>query len=148
MSLKRGYEAKLYYCADGIGGTPEWTEVTTARGVRLLTSMGEVDLTPRACGGFKMTEPTLIDMSLEFELPYDPAVGPVDALEDAYFGRTLLGFAVMSEGVAVVGSRGAWFDGKVLKWERDEGEAGVLMVSVTIKPCYSTDVPEWKEITA
>ena len=148
MTLKRGWEAKLYYCAAGIGGTPTWTEITTVKGVRMNSSMGEVDLTVRACGGCKMTEPTLDDIILDFELPYDTSVTPVDVLEDAYFGRTLVGFAVMDGGVAVAGSRGRWFDGKLFKWERNEGEDGIITVAVTIKPCYSTNVPQWKEISA
>ena len=148
MGLKRGYEAKLYYCAAGIGGTPTWTEITTAKGVRLNSSMGEVDLTVRASGGFKMYEPTLIDLGLDFELPYDTSVTPVSVLEAAFFGRTLVGFAVMNGGVTVAGSRGAWFDGKVFKWELPEGEDSIIIASVTIKPCYSTNVPQWKEISA
>jgi hypothetical protein len=148
MGLIFGHEAKLYFSAAGIGGTPVWTEVPGVRSLKLNTARGEADVSTRGGGGWKATAPTLIDASIDFDLVYDPADAAVVAFESAFFAATLLGLAVMSGPVDQAGSRGLWADCAILKFERDEGLEAALTVAVTAKPTYSANVPEWKEISA
>ena len=148
MSIKLGHEAKLYYSAAGIGGTPVWTEVLGVRNLKLATSRGEADVSTRGGGGWKATAPTLIDAGIDFDLVHDPDDAAVEAIESAFFAGTRLGLAVMSGPVAEAGSRGLWADCAITKFERDEGLDAALTVAVTAKPTYSANVPQWKEISA
>ena len=57
--VKLGLDAKLYFCAAGIGGTPTWTELTNVKNVTLNLQKGEADVTTRANNGWKATAGTL-----------------------------------------------------------------------------------------
>ena len=148
MLVKLGYEAKLYYCAAGIGGTPVWTEVPGVRNLKLATSRGEADVSTRGGGGWKATAPTLIDAGIDFDLVYDSDDAAVAAIEGAFFAGTLLGLAAMSGPIDEAGSRGLWADCAITKFERDEGLEAALTVAVTAKPTYSANVPVWKVVSA
>lgn len=148
MGVKLGDEMKLYYCAAGIGGTPTWTELPIVRDVKLNTSKGEADVTTRASGGWKQVVGTLKDASIEFEMVWDTASEAFQAVKDAYFGGTLLGLAVMDGPIDAEGSEGLWADCAILKFDRNEPLENAVTVSVTAKPTYSADVPQWKVIGA
>jgi predicted secreted protein len=146
MSVKLGGEMKLYLCAAGIGGTPTWTELARVKDVKLNTSKGEADVTSRASGGWKQTIGTLLDASIEFEMPWDTEGEGLQAVKDAYFNGTLLGLAVMDGPIDEAGSEGLWADCSILKFERNEPLEQAAAVSVTAKPTYSANVPVWKVI--
>lgn len=149
MSVKLGHEAKLYYCAAGIGGTPTWTLVGNVRNLKLNASRSEADVSRRGGGGWKATVGTLLDASVDFDLVYDPADAAVQALESAFLtSGSVLGLAVMSGPIDEAGSRGLWADCAILKFERDESLEQPLLVAVTAKPTYSANVPEWKVVSA
>jgi hypothetical protein len=147
MTVKLGDEMKLYFCAAGIGGTPTWTELSIVKDVKLNTSKGEADVTTRASGGWKQVIGTLMDASIEFEMPWDTANDGLQAVKDAYFtSGALLGLAVMDGLIAEAGSEGLWADCAILKFERTEPLENASTVSVTAKPTYSANVPQWKTI--
>jgi len=73
MAIKLGMDAKLYYCAAGIGGTPTWSELTNVKNVTLSLQKGEADVTTRANGGWKATAATLKEGTIEFEMVWDTA---------------------------------------------------------------------------
>jgi len=146
MGVKQGEEMKLYWCADGIGGVPDWAELALVKDVRLNTSRGEADVTTRNSGGWKQTVGALLDASIEFEMPWDTEDAGLQAVKDAYFGGTLLGLAVMDGDIEEGGSEGLWADCAILRFERNEPLEGAATVSVTAKPTYSANPPEWKEI--
>ena len=147
MSVKLGDEMKLYFCADGIGGTPTWTELSIVKDVKLNTSKGEADVTTRASGGWKQVIGTLMDASIEFEMPWDTENEGLQAVKGAYFtSGALLGLAVMDGPIAEAGSEGLWADCAILKFERSEPLENASTVSVTAKPTYSANVPQWKTI--
>jgi len=149
MSVKLGDEMKLYYCAAGIGGTPTWTELSRVKDVKLNTSKGEADVTTRASGGWKQVIGTLMDASIEFEMPWDTANEGLQAVKAAYFtSGALLGLAVMDGPVDEAGSEGLWADCAILKFERSEPLENASTVSVTAKPTYSENAPQWKVIGA
>jgi hypothetical protein len=148
MSIKFGFDAKLYYCAAGIGGTPTWTELSGVKNVTLNLQGKEVDVTTRANGGFTATDIALMDASIEFELPMDPADAGYQASETAFFGRSLLGLAVMSGNVVTPGSRGLWADCKITQFNREESLEDAQVVKVTAKPTHSANAPLWKVVGA
>ena len=148
MGVKFGFEAKLYLCAAGIGGTPSWTELTKIKDVTLNISASEADVSTRANGGWKAVIGGLKEASLECETPWDTAAPGFTALRDAFLNRTALGIAVMDGGIAVAGSQGLWADMAVLKFERQEKLGESQVASITLKPTYSDNAPQWKTISA
>lgn len=148
MSVRFGIDGKLYFCAAGIGGTPTWTELSGVKNVTLNVQGKEVDVTTRASGGFALADIALMDASIEFEMPLDPADTGYQAVETAFFGRALVGMAVMSGGIITPGSRGLWADCKILQFNREESLEDAMVMKVTAKPTHSANVPQWKVIAA
>ena len=147
MGVKLGDEMYLYYSTEGIGGSPAWTLLAIVKDVKLNTSKGEADVTTRASGGWKQTIGTLTDASIEFEMPWDTENDGLQAVKAAYFtSGALLGLAVMDGPIAEAGSEGLWADCAILKFERTEPLENASTVSVTAKPTYSANVPQWKTI--
>jgi hypothetical protein len=146
MGVKLGLEAKLYFCAAGIGGTPVWTLVTNIKDLTLNIDKGEAEVSTRGGGGWKATIGTLKDASIEWEMVWDTADAGFEAMRSAFFGGTLLGLAVMDGPVAEAGSEGLWADCAILKFDRDEALEEAVKVSVTAKPTYSANPPQWKVI--
>jgi len=151
MTVKLGDEMKLYFCAAGIGGTPTWTELAIVKDVKLNTSKGEADVTTRASGRWKQVVGTLKDASIEFEMPWDTASDGFQAVKDAYFDDTVIGLCLADNplgegGVFPAGTEVFRADCAILKFERSEPLEQAAAVSVTAKPTYSTNMPQWKVI--
>jgi predicted secreted protein len=146
MSVKLGDEMKLYLCAAGIGGTPEWTEVTLVKDVTLSHSKGEADVSTRGGGGWKQIVGAMKEAVIEFEMVWDTEDAAFQLVKDAYFNDTLLGLAVMDGPIATPGSEGLWADCAILKFDRKEPLENAVTVGVTAKPTYSAEVPQWKVI--
>jgi hypothetical protein len=148
MGVKLGSEMKLYYCAAGIGGTPVWTELSIVKDVKLNIDKGEADVSTRAGGGWKQTVGALKDAGIEFEMPWDTEDAGFQAVKGAYFAGSAIGLAVMDGDIETAGSEGLWADCAVLKFDRNEPLENAATVSVTAKPTYSANVPQWKVIEA
>ena len=146
MGMVLGKDAKLYFCAAGIGGTPVWTEMTNVKNVTVNLQKGEADVTTRGNNGFKASVGTLKEGSIEFEMVYDTADAGFSALQAAFFNDTAIGIAAMDGPVATAGSEGLWADMAVIDFSREEPLEEALSVKVTLKPTYSANAPEWKEI--
>ncbi len=163
MSIKLGMNGKMYYLSsgeraswgstdsDGIanGSAPVGlTELTNVRDVTLNLEEGEADVTTRANNGWRATEPTLKEGSVEFEMAYDPADAGFVKILGAWLNRTLLPMAILDASKDVDGTMGLWADFKVISFSKSEPLEEGQMVSVTIKPAYSTVAPEWVKVTA
>ena len=146
MGVKLGDEMKLYLCAAGIGGTPEWTEVPIVKDVTLSHSKGEADVSTRGGGGWKQTVGAMKEATIEFEMVWDTEDAAFQAVKDAYFDDTILGLAVMDGPIDENGSEGLWADCAILKFERNEPLENAVTVNVTAKPTYSANVPLMKVI--
>jgi hypothetical protein len=146
ITFKLGIEGKVYYCADGIGSTPTWVELTDAKDVNCSITKTESDATTRANGGWKATVTSLKDLTIEFEMVWNPSDTGCEAVKDAFINNTVLGMAVMDGPIATVGSEGPWADCQVTKFDRKEGNEGAMMVSVAMKPTYSANKPLWKKV--
>ena len=148
MGVKLGFEAKLYLCAAGIGGTPAWTELKNVKDVTLNIEASEADVTTRANGGHKAVVGGLKEATVEFEMPFDPDADGFAEIEAAFIDRTAVGLAVMSGDITASGSKGLWADCAILKFDRNEKLDEAITVSVTAKPTYSDNPPEMKTIGA
>lgn len=146
MGIKLGFEAKLYLCAAGIGGTPTWVELTTVKDVTLNLQATEADVSTRAGGGWKASIGGLKEATVDFDMPWDTTITGFTTLRDAFLNHTLIGLAVMDGAVATVGSQGLWADCAILKFDRQEKLAEDLTVSISAKPTYSANAPQWKTI--
>jgi hypothetical protein len=118
------------------------------RDVTLNLEEGEADVTTRANNGWRATEPTLKEGSVEFEMVYDPA--------DAGFHQDPRRVAQphghlpwpSSTLAKDEGTMGLWADFKVISFSKSEPLEEGQMVSVTVKPAYSTVAPEWVKVTS
>jgi len=146
MSVVLGKDAKLYFCADGIGGTPQWTELSNVKNVSVNLQKGEADVTTRGNNGWKASVGTLKEGSIEFEMVWDTEDAGFEAVSAAYFGDTLIGIAAMDGDIIEAGRRGLWADMAVIDFSQEEPLEEALSVKVTLKPTYSANPPEWKTI--
>jgi predicted secreted protein len=143
---KRGMDAKLYFCAAGIGATPTWTLINNTKNVTLNLQKGEADVTTRGNNGWKATIGTLKEGSIEFEMVWDTTDAAFTAIQQAYFSDSVIGLAVMDGPIATVGSQGLWADCAITDFSRDEPLEDAITVKVTAKPTYSANPPIWKTI--
>jgi hypothetical protein len=142
MGVKIGNDMKAYYCLDGIGGTPAWTELAV-RDLRLATSKGEADASKRG-SGWKAVVGTLLEAGIDFDVVYDPEDEGCMALQAAYLDNSPVGFAFTDGPIDEAGTWVFQADCAVLKWDRNEPlENGVVTVSATVKPTYSANAPDW-----
>jgi hypothetical protein len=157
-----GMNAKMYYLAtppraswgtadsDGVheGAAPATlTEMGNVRDVTLNLEEGEADATTRANAGWRATEPTLKEGSVEFEMVYDPSNAGFTKFFSAWLNRTVIACAILDGDKASAGTEGLWADFKVINFSKSEPLEDVQMMSVTIKPAYSAVAPEWVRVT-
>jgi len=149
MSVRFGIDAKLYFCAVGIGGSPVWTELSNVKNVTLSLTKGEADVTTRANKGWRATAGTLKEGTIEFEMIWDTSDAGFTAIKNAYFDNSIIGLAAMDgpiTGPDSTGSQGLWADCMVTDFSRDEPLEEALGVKVTAKPTYSANPPIWKTV--
>ena len=145
MGFKLGMEARLYRNT-GTYETPAWTEIDNVKDVTLNLETGEADVTTRANNGWRATAATLKDGSVEFEMVWDTADAGFTAIQEAYFDNTSLEFAVMDGDIATSGTQGLRATMAVTNFSRNEPLEEAITVSVTIKPTYADNAPEWMEV--
>ena len=147
MSAKLGMEAKLYRNT-GSYESPVWAEVENVKDLALNLEAGEADVTTRANDGWRATIATLKDASVEFGMVWDTEDADFSAIQDAYFDGTSIEFAVMDGDIAVAGSEGLRATMAVTSFSRDEPLEEAITVTVTIKPTYADNPPEWYVVPA
>ena len=118
------------------------------RDVTLNLEEGEADVTTRANNGWRATEPTLKEASIEFEMVYDPGDTGFTKFLGAWLNRTVLAVAILDGAKDTVGTMGLWADFKVTSFTKSEPLEEGQTVSVTIKPAYSTVAPEWVKVSS
>lgn len=145
MGIKLGMEAKLYR-NNGDFTTPDWVELTNVKDLTLNLEKGEADVTTRANGGWRALAGTLKDGSIEFEMVWDTQDAGFSAIKEAWFNDTPIEFAVMDGDVTASGSQGLRATMEVFNFSRNEPLEEAVTVSVTIKPTYSANAPQWMEV--
>jgi len=145
MTIKLGMEAKLYRNT-GTYALPTWVEMINVKDLTLNLEAGEADVTTRGNAGWKATIAALKDGSIEFEMVWDTADADFTAIQQAFFGNTDLEFAVMDGDVASTGSQGLRALMAITNFSRSEALEEAIGVSVTAKPTYSANPPEWMTV--
>lgn len=138
MSVKLSINAKTYYDMTP-GATPTWIETSNIKDATLEDSMEEADVTTRASGGFKETEPTLRGIGFDYNAPN---LGVEEGVEVALFAtayatRAAIHFLILDGPVGTEFSNGVQFVGKLFKKTRSESLADAQMIEYSIKPCQS-----------
>lgn len=142
MGVKLGMDAKLYRNT-GSYGSPVWNEVKNVKDVTLNLEAGEADVTTRGNGGWRANIATLKDASIEFEMVWDTADDDFTAIRTAFLTNAAIEFAVLDGPVATSGSQGLRASMAITNFSRAEPLEEAIKVSVTAKPTYATNPPEW-----
>jgi hypothetical protein len=144
MSKQVGLDMYLYRNT-GSYGTPTWVVVENVRDLNGADSMAEADVSRRGTAvtgsGFKQNEPTLREMSFDWEMVRDEADADFTALRTAYAARTLVEFAFADGAIATTGTNYFRIECKIFGFERSEPLEGPNTYKVTAKPCYSANAP-------
>lgn len=147
MGIKLGMEAKLFRNS-GSYASPTWAEMDNVKDLTLNLEAGEADVTTRGNNGWRATVASLKDGSIEFEMVWDTADAAFTAIQQAYFGNTPVEFAVMDGPITEAGSQGLRASFSITKFSRNEPLEEAISVSVTAKPTYSDNPPEWMTVSA
>jgi len=139
--MKLGMKAKLYLVTRGNPNT--FTEVGNVRDLTLNLEAGEADVTTRSNQGWRATVATLREASIEWEMVWDTADQNFTAIKNAYFNNTPVTLAVLDGPHDQTGTQGLLADCSISKFSRNEPLEEAITVSVTAKPTYSANPPEW-----
>lgn len=142
MGVKLGMDAKLYRNT-GSYGTPVWNEVENVKDVTLNLEAGEADVTTRGNAGWRANIATLKDASLEFEMVWDTADDDFTAIRTAFLTNGTVEFAVLDGDITTAGSQGLRASMAITNFSRAEPLEEAIKVSVTAKPTYADNPPEW-----
>jgi hypothetical protein len=145
MAIRLGMDCKLYFNNGGTWAAPTWSEIGNAKDVTLNLETGEADVTTRGNAGWRATMATLKEGTIEFEMVWDNEDDSFAAFQQAYFSNTPIEVAAMDGDVTESGSSGLHADFSVTNFSRNEPLEEAVTASVTIKPTYSANAPEWLE---
>jgi hypothetical protein len=145
MGMKLGMEARLYRNT-GDYTTPAWTLIPNVKDLTLNLETAEADVTTRANAGWRATIATLKDGSIEFQMVFNSDDTSFTALRDAYLNSTPVEVAVMDGDIATTGSEGLRASCSVTNFARNEALEEAISFSVTLKPTYADNAPEWLTI--
>ena len=144
MAIKLGMNAKLYRNS-ATYASPAWAEMPNAKDVTLNLETGEADVSTRGNNGWRAILATLKEGSIEFESIWDTADEGFAALRQAYFNNTAIEMAVMDGDITETGSDGLRASMSVTNFTRNEPLEEAITASITLKPTYSANPPEWME---
>lgn len=128
-----GDSCALYYNS-GTHAVPVWVEITKARDVAWPIDIGEAEANARDCE-FKLSEPTLIGIELNFGYQYTKGADTVyDLLLAMALARTDKQFAVADGPIATVGTRYLKMFAKIFGVDNQEPLEGNKTLELTLKP--------------
>lgn len=164
MSALLGLNAKCYwataratwgtvgtdgYSHEGAGSSVAGlTLLDNIKDLSLTLNTGEADVSTRGNGGWNATLATLKNGEISFDMVYDTSDTGLLQIQKCFFTNANLPLAVLDGVYTTVGTRGLWIDAMVTKFDKAEALADAQMVSVTLKPGYSSVDPEWVKVTA
>ena len=144
IPVKVGYAAKLYYgdaetaSVTGMTEVPIIREATINHGRKLAEEQTRQSAYPRRAS-------TGADISIDFQLSWQPSNATFQALETAFLAGTPIALAALSEDKATAGARGPLGDFILESWNRSEPIDGALVVDVTAQLSNYTDYVEISE---
>ena len=140
--IKLGMNGKLYRNS-GTWAAPAWVEVPGVKDVSIAIATGSGDASTRAMLPWKIDVVTLLEASVELDMPYDPTDAQYQAFRTAFLARTAIECAVMHGPIATPGSEGLHAAFAVTKFDRSESLTEPMVVKMSLKPTWAANVPEW-----
>lgn len=134
MTTQIGLDMKLYWNDDAYE-SPDWTLIDNVRDLTAPDAMVMADVSRRAVG-IKQTEPSLRDMSFEWEMVYDPTDAGFAEVQERYYSGAVMELAFANGAIATSGTIYLRVECKIFKFERNEALEGANLYSVTAKPCW------------
>ena len=92
--IKLGMNGKLYRNS-GTWAAPAWVEVPGVKDVSIAIATGSGDASTRAMLPWKIDVVTLLEASVELDMPYDPTDAQYQAFRTAFLARTAIECAVI-----------------------------------------------------
>lgn len=147
MEVRLSLDAKLFLNT-GTYAVPVWLEFKNIKDLTLALEGTEADVTTRGNSGWGAVAVTILRGTVEFDMVRKKTSdAQYIALRDAFLTRTAVEFAVMDGDIATPGSEGLRALFAVTKFSRDEKLEESIMSSVSLKPTYSDNPPDWLVIT-
>ena len=104
-------------------------------------------ITRRGSGGIKESEPSIEEVSIDFDLLKNKNdAADFEQFLAAKVGRSALSVMAL-DGENEAGSQGPKGNFKVFKWERGEDLENAIAYSITLKPCLDSNLT-WHEVEA
>lgn len=122
-------------------------EIPNIRDLSLTLEKSEADVSTRA-SAWKALLAAQKQAGIEFGMVWDSADADCLALLRAWLNGTTIALAVLDGDKATVGSQGLWADFQVFSFSKSENLEEGQLVSVSLKPTYSSVPPEWVNVTA
>jgi hypothetical protein len=137
-----GLDAKLYLNT-GSYASPSWSEATKCRSVTVSLEKGTADVSVRGNNGWRATQGTLKDITIEFELVVSGADTIFTAIKNAFFNNTNVDMLALDGNVVTTGSQGPRAEYQVINFSRNEPLEDALTYSVSLKAGLGTAAPYW-----
>ncbi len=147
MSYRLGMNCRLYRNA-GTYEAPDWQHVRNARDVKLNLEAGEADITTRGNNGWGAVVATLKNATIETEIVWNKADPNFQAFRAAFLAGGSVEVAVMDDDITTPGAEGLRATVAVMNFSRNEELAEAVRASVSLKPTYADNAPEWLTIGA
>jgi hypothetical protein len=145
MGVVRGKDFKLY--ADtSLTATPDWTELTNCRDVTRNLEKALADASTRL-SDYRQQVGTLKELSLDFQIVYDPDDELFQLLADHFDSDENLMLLDLDGSIDVVGTKGLQFDSQITAFKTSEALEDVGLVDVTAVVAYSSFVPTHVSVT-
>lgn len=133
-----GFECKLYYDSADTPSTPTWAELDVIKDVTLQLGFSESDASIRAAGGFQLTEPALLEVSIEGTLEWINGNAKCMFLWDKFFSREPINIMALTGLRTNADAEGVKGDFKIVKFPRKEELKESVKFDFTLKPSRST----------
>jgi hypothetical protein len=146
MAIKLGMNAKLYRNS-GDYASPVWAEMPNVKDVTLNLETGEADVTTRGNAGWCATLATLREGTVEFEAVWDTEDEGFAAMQQAYFANGTIEVAVMDGDITEAGTEGLRATMSVTNFSRNEPLEEAITASISLKPAYAVNPPEWMVVS-
>lgn len=105
---------------------------------------GETDVTTRCGSGFREYVAGLTDVSIDFQMLYDPSDTAWEALRAHFFAKTVEEFLVLDGPSGTAGSEGLRLHCIVKTFSRTETLGEAVMTDVVLRPAPNANAaPTW-----
>lgn len=136
--LRLGANAK-FYRNTGVYATPVWDIINNIHDFNVPMKWTEAPVTTRGAGGTIQVEPTLKDISFEFDMLEDMDDTDFTTLLAAFHAKTKLDVFACSGAYNAAGENYVRGEVKITDMSKGEPLDGVDTYKVVMKPCYSTN---------